>query len=47
MIAQAFYWYREDARMPLQTMARHYSDAALALVRYTGELGLSDAAYRD
>lgn len=46
MISQAFYWYREGGRLTLDGVCRHFSDSALALVRFKGDLGLSDAAYR-
>jgi len=38
MISQAFYWYREDGRLTLEDISRHFSEAALALVRFRGEL---------
>jgi TetR/AcrR family transcriptional regulator, cholesterol catabolism regulator len=40
MISQAFYWYREEGRLTLEDVSRHFADAALALVRFKGEVGL-------
>jgi AcrR family transcriptional regulator len=46
MISMGFHWYREGGRLSAEALSRHFSNQALRLAGYSGELGLDDAAFK-
>lgn len=45
MISMAFDWYRDRGRARAQQICRHFSEQALRLAGFTGELGVDEAAF--
>lgn len=46
MVSITFHWYRTGGRVPAQNLCRHFSEQALRLAGFSGELGLDDSAFK-
>jgi AcrR family transcriptional regulator len=46
MISIAFHWYRESGRLSAEVLSQHFSEQALRLAGFNGDLGLEEAMFK-